>query len=273
MGKKAQLSEIRVSILQTDLLWHAPAENRTQLSQKLATLKGQTDLIVLPEMFTSGFTIEPDTVSHLEIGSPTLNWMTEQAKQLNAALCGSTVFQSGNGFTNRLWFVTPEQSVHHYDKVHLFRMGGENERYQAGNERCIVEYRGWKLLLTICYDLRFPVFCRNRQNEYDVMVCVANWPSARRLPWRTLLTARAIENQSYVVGVNRIGKDGRDWHYSGDSLAVDYFGRTVIDYPENTPFLETTLFSRNDLDTFRDKFPTWMDADDFTLSLNPSRSF
>ncbi|GAB2198352.1 amidohydrolase [Sessilibacter sp. MAH4] len=262
--------DLRVTLIQTDLVWHQPVLNRANLADKMAPLKGQTDLIVLPEMFTSGFTTEPDSLSLSALDStgsnPTLDWMQAQANELNAAICGSTVFDTGAGHTNRLWFVTPFKAPVYYDKVHLFRMGDEHKRYLPGDKRVCIEYLGWNILLTVCYDLRFPVFCRN-QNDYDLMLCVASWPKSRRLPWRSLLIARAIENLAYVVGVNRIGEDGKGWQYSGDSLAVDFKGQLMVDEPEDSSFEITQTLSKSDLLEFREKFPAWMDADLFELTL------
>jgi len=257
---------LRVSLIQTDLLWHQPAINRANLELKMAPLAGLSDLIVLPEMFTSGFTTEPDNVGESESSSPTLAWMLSQAKKLGAAITGSTVFRTDLGRTNRMWFVTADGDVSHYDKVHLFRMAGEHERYLPGNDRVCVNYQGWRLLLTVCYDLRFPVFCRSR-NDYDVMLCVASWPSPRRHAWRTLLQARAIENLSYVVGVNRVGIDGKGWHFSGDSLLVDFKGELLEDRAVDQEFVATHSLNYETLAQFRAEFPAWMDADDFDIRL------
>lgn len=260
---------LRVTPVQTDLHWHDPAANRAKLQAMLAPLQGQTDLIVLPEMFTSGFTGEPESFDNGN--TQTIDWLLAQAKALQAAITGSVAFAvDGNDktkppFVNRLLFATPEGDLHYYDKVHLFRMGDEHKRYQSGEQRVVIPYKGWRLLLTVCYDLRFPAFCRTRQ-DYDVMVCVANWPSARRHHWRTLLQARAIENQVYVVGVNRIGTDGRGWHYSGDSLVVDFLGENVIDQPDE--WVATAAFDYNALEAYRQRFPVWKDADTLSLELN-----
>lgn len=257
---------LRVTLVQTDLAWHAPQANRDELAGKMAELAGHTDLVVLPEMFTSGFTTEPDGVSETDTATPTLDWMKQQATKLNAAVTGSTVFSSEKGNTNRMWFVEPNGSATAYDKVHLFRMAGEHQRYLPGQERTVVTYRGWRILLTVCYDLRFPVFCRN-VNDYDLLLCVASWPSSRRHPWRSLLVARAIENLAYVAGVNRVGTDGKGWHYSGDSLLVDYQGELLQDQPQEHEFVTTTTLDYEKLVQFRQDFPAWMDADEFDLRL------
>lgn len=256
-------SSLKVTPVQTSLHWHNPEANRSLLSEKMAVLKGQTDLIVLPEMFTSGFTVRPEVS---EKNSKTVEWLLKQSKSLGAAIVGSVAVQadSKKPFVNRLLFVTPKGELFHYDKVHLFRMAGEHKRYQAGDQRCVIEYRGWRLLLTVCYDLRFPVFCRN-QNDYDIMLCVANWPEARRHHWRTLLTARAIENQAYVVGVNRVGVDGNDISYSGDSMVLDFMGDTLLD--QQGEWFATAMLDKQRLFEYRERFPVWKDADGFALCL------
>lgn len=259
------IQPLRVSLVQTDLIWHEPEKNRQMLGKKFDQLSGKTDLIVLPEMFTSGFTTEPDS-DITDSAAPTLAWMVEQANQLDAAICGSTVFNDGTSNTNRLWFVPPHGEPVHYDKVHLFRMADEHKRYAPGDQRKCVTYKGWKILLTVCYDLRFPVFCRNK-NDYDAMICIASWPESRRHPWRSLLMARAIENLSYVIGVNRVGEDGKGWRFSGDSMLINHRGETLIDQPTHQEFIETGVLDYNELHAFREKFPAWMDADDFDITL------
>lgn len=256
------MQNLRISLVQTHLDWQQPAANRARLTALLAPLAGQTDLIVLPEMFTTGFTMAPETVAEPMPG-PTLEWLAQQAQALGAAICGSAVIDD-DGYRNRLLFVTPEGEVHHYDKHHLFRMANEHEYYAAGQRRTLIEYRGWRLLPQICYDLRFPVWCRNR-DDYDLLLCVANWPSPRRHAWRTLLQARAIENQCYVVGVNRVGEDGKGLEYSGDSLLVDFKGQALLDGPEREPFIKTGQLNAEDLQQFRHNFPAWQDADRFRL--------
>ncbi|PSL09798.1 putative amidohydrolase [Marinobacterium halophilum] len=257
------MQNLRISLVQTHLDWQQPDANRERLTALLAPLEGQTDLIVLPEMFTTGFTMSPNEVAEPMQG-PTLAWMQAQARLLGAAICGSVVIEDA-GYRNRLLFVTPEGEVEYYDKHHLFRMANEHEYYAAGTRRSIIEYKGWRILPQVCYDLRFPVWCRNR-DDYDVLLCVANWPSPRRMPWRTLLLARAIENQCYVVGVNRVGEDGKGLEYSGDSLLVDFKGQALLDGPAREPFIKTGLLNGEDLKQFRHNFPVWQDADAFTLS-------
>ncbi len=253
---------IRTSLVQTHLDWQQPEANRQRLESLMAPLEGQTDLIVLPEMFTTGFTMAPEEVAEPMQG-PTLAWMQQQAGALGAAICGSLVVED-EGYRNRLLLVTPDAEVQFYDKRHLFRMGNEHQHYAAGDQRALFELKGWRILPQVCYDLRFPVWCRNR-DDYDLMLCVANWPAPRRNPWRTLLQARAIENQSYVIGVNRVGEDAMGLEYAGDSLLVDFKGDALLDGPAGEPFIKTGLLSADALHQFRQKFPAWQDADDFEL--------
>ncbi len=273
------LTQLRTTLVQTDLSWLDPVANRQMLEEKFLALKGKTDLIVLPEMFTSGFTIEPERMNDT---NGTVAWMQAQAKLLGAAITGSVAcdlsLQDANvsesaaenisdnnnpRFVNRMLFVTPQGDFFQYDKVHLFKMADEHKRYQAGNERCVITYKGWRILLTVCYDLRFPVFCRNK-NDYDLMLCVANWPSGRAHHWRSLLMARAIENQTYVVGVNRVGKDGNGLDYSGDSLAIDFLGELLVDKPNE--WVETLVFDQQALTAYRQRFRAWEDADEFVIN-------
>ena len=262
------MSDLRVSLVQTDLFWHQPEANRQALQKKLSPLKNQTDLIILPEMFTSGFTVYPEDFSERD---DTANWLLQQARELNAGVTGSIAVAVDNNiagsirYVNRLWFATPQGELFHYDKVHLFRMGDEHRRYQAGLQRKVLKFRHWRILLTICYDLRFPVFCRNQQ-DYDIMICVANWPEARASHWRTLLQARAIENQSYVLGVNRVGCDGQGLGYAGDSMVVGPKGQLLLDQPGE--WVQTVTLSLEALDDYRQHFPVWQDADTFDLHLN-----
>ena len=215
------MHNLRVSIIQGDTRWHDPAGNRDYYAGLIAPLHGTTDLVVLPETFTSGFSNE--AIGNAEtMEGPTVAWIREQAARLDAAVTGSVQLKTEAGVFNRMLFATPDGNLVHYDKRHLFSFAKENERYAAGHERVIVEWKGWNILLQVCYDLRFPVFSRNRFDagraglpDYDLALYVANWPSARAYPWKTLLRARAIENLCYVAGVNRVGSDG-----NGERLAI-----------------------------------------------------
>jgi predicted amidohydrolase len=262
------VTSLHVSLIQPDLVWLDPPANLDHLSQLLSEHLFNTDLIVLPEMFTSGFTQYPEPLlGHQD----TITWMQQQAKYYNAAVTGSiacevdaSATEASRRYVNRMLFVTPNGEITFYDKRHLFTMAGEHERYHAGNERCVVNYRGWRLLLTICYDLRFPVFCRNR-HDYDAMLCVANWPQVRRHPWRTLLQARAIENQAYVIGVNRVGTDGNGLRYNGDSMAVDFLGQPMVDGGQGGEQVLGATFNKEQLLAERASFPVLADADTFKL--------
>ncbi|MHA8079041.1 amidohydrolase [Aquirufa antheringensis] len=257
------MMNLRVSLVQTDLVWEDPAANCAQLEERLADLAGKTDVVVLPEMFATGFSMSP---TGAEIGrGPVLQWMQVQASRLGALMIGSLKVKQQNSFLNRLYAVHPDGSFVSYDKRHLFRMGAENEFYQAGDKQVIVSYKGWNLAVFICYDLRFPVWSRNVGMAYDAAIYVANWPAPRANAWRTLLQARAIENLAYVVGVNRVGTDANNLSYAGDSLLVDFKGGLQLDLQAKDQILTSEL-SAVDLADFRAKFPAHLDADLFSLS-------
>lgn len=257
------MANLRVSLVQTDLIWEDPSANCAQLEEKLAILVGHTDVIVLPEMFSTGFSM---STTGAEIGKgPALQWMQLQAQRTRAMILGSLKVKQQNSLYNRLYAVQPDGTYQVYDKRHLFRMGGEHEFSQPGDQHVVVSYLGWKIALFICYDLRFPVWSRNVAQSYDVAVYVANWPAPRANAWRTLLQARAIENLSYVIGVNRIGIDSNTLAYSGDSLLVDFKGGLQLDLGSKDQILTSELSSA-DLADFRTKFPAHLDADSFNLS-------
>jgi len=259
------LNKLRLSLVQTELHWEDVEQNIAMFTSLLAPLAGSTDLIILPEMFTTGFMMQPETQSE-PVEGPTLAWMKQQACALDSAICGSIAVEEEGRYFNRFYLVTPQAQVMSYNKRHLFRMGSEPDHYTAGDERNVFEYRGWRILPQVCYDLRFPVFMRNR-NDYDLAIFVANWPAARRRVWRTLLEARALENQCYVAGVNRIGQDGMNLDYTGDSMMIDYRGSVLMDHESNAGFVETTTITLDHLIQFKDKFPAWMDGDEFALQL------
>lgn len=257
------MSTLTVSLLQADLVWQDPAANRERFTQHLATLP-PTDVIVLPEMFTTGFSMKAAELAETMDG-PTVPWMQEMATLHGAAVCGSLIVRDGERWFNRFCWVTPDGAVVTYDKRHLFRMAGEHRDYHPGEARCIVEYAGVRILPLICYDLRFPVWSRN-VDGYELMLCVANWPTPRRHAWQTLLRARAIENQCYVVGVNRVGRDGNDVPYGGDSAVIDYLGQPLASLAEVEAHVTVTL-AMEPLQEFRERFPFHLDADAFTLGL------
>ena len=265
------MSDLRVSLVQTALHWEDPEANRTHFQPLIAPLAGQTDVVVLPEMFSTGFSMAPERLAEDPEGATTA-WMAQQAKQLDAVVTGSVITRDRKGYYNRLIWMQPDGTFSTYDKRHLFRFAGEDGHYQPGSDRLIVNWRGWRICPLVCYDLRFPVWSRNRplhgQGEapvYDALLYVANWPEARRHPWSALLVARAIENQCYVVGVNRIGADGNGIDHSGDSVALDPKGQPISTIEPGTERVETVSFSRSELERFRQKFPVSLDGDDFRL--------
>lgn len=251
--------------MQSMLHWEDAAANRAMFAERLAGLKGTTDLIVLPEMFTTAFSMRSAALAEAMDGT-TLVWMRDQAKRIDAAIYGSVIITEGGKYFNRGLLVTPEGQVSTYDKRHLFRFAGETEHYSAGKARVVVEWRGWRLLLQVCFDLRFPVFARNR-GDYDAILYVANWPEARRYPWSQLLIARAIENQCYVAGVNRVGMDGKGHHYSGDSVVIDPRGQVIGSVEPSVEGVATAVLDRAALADLREKFPVAKEADDFSLKL------
>jgi predicted amidohydrolase len=256
------MNQLRITPVQTLLHWESEEKNLQMLTLLLQGLKGKTDLVVLPEMFNSGFSMQPHNIAQPMNGT-TILWMQQQAKLLGAAICGSIAVIEDANFLNRFLFVRPNGVVESYDKRHCFRMSGEHEVYKAGKQRKIIQYLGWRILPQICYDLRFPVFSRNI-NDYDLMIYVANWPAVRCYPWRVLLQGRAVENLAYVVGVNRIGADGNGIEYRGDSLVLDYKGEVLVDHQSEAD-LRTQILDLDSLNHFKAKFPAWMDADNFSL--------
>ena len=251
----------KISLLQTALVWENPAENRRQLAAQMTVLEA-TDLVVLPEMFSTGFSMASARLAETMTG-PTVTWMREQAESLNAAVCGSLIISADGHCYNRFVWMPADGNVEYYDKKHLFRMSSEQQHYSSGTRRCVVQWKGFRLCLQVCYDLRFPVWSRN-QNDYDMLLYVANWPAPRRQHWRSLLQARSIENQCYVVGVNRLGTDGIDINYAGDSLLFDFNGEPLIDLLD-TPGSATVAVNLESLRRYRETFPAWLDADGFDL--------
>ncbi|GAB3100758.1 amidohydrolase [Aestuariicella hydrocarbonica] len=257
--------DLRVSIIQQSLVWQDPPANRARFGELILGQAGATDLIVLPEMFTAGFSMDSQKVAEPATGE-TLAWMKEMAQSTGAVITGSYAVAAKDGGLplNRLVWMRPDASYEIYDKRHLFRMAGEHKRYQAGEGRLTVELMGWRIRPLICYDLRFPVWCRN-QEDYDLLIFVANWPAARAYPWSQLLKARAIENLACVVGVNRVGEDGNGHAYSGDSVVLDAMGKPVVD-PGSKAGVFTVTLSAEALNSFREKFPAHLDADGFQLT-------
>jgi len=254
---------MHLTLLQPTLHWENPTANRAALEEVLFGLPEPTDLIVLPEMFTSGFTMNPAAVAE-PMNLTTFKWLRQMAAQTKAAITGSYVVQEGGRHYNRLLWMEPDGTFATYDKRHLFRMAGEEKVYSAGTQRIVRSWRGWNICPLICYDLRFPVWSRNVGLEYDLLIYVANWPAPRRHAWNTLLQARALENLCYVAGVNRVGADGNGHPYAGDSAVIDFKGQVQVSLGDQPGLIQTTL-SLDELRAFRERFPAHLDADTFTL--------
>ena len=261
--------DLRVSLVQASTAWHDAPANRELYGSLVRPLRGQTDLVVLPETFTSGFSNEAAGNAEAMDGE-SVAWLRALAADCGGGVTGSVVIAAEGRSYNRLLWMQPDGTCRHYDKRHLFRMADEHLRYGAGRERLLVELRGWRICPLVCYDLRFPVFSRNRWDEaagrfeYDLLLYVANWPAPRRHAWRTLLSARAIENLSYVVGVNRVGSDGNGIEYAGDSVAHDMLGRPLVEFGAQ-PQVATVTLAAGPLAAHRTRFPAQLDADRFTL--------
>jgi omega-amidase len=254
---------LNVALVQTSLIWENPKENRNRLSKKIASLSKKVDVIILPEMFTTGFTMTPQNVDNAE-GQKTVDWMLREAKSFGAAMVGSIPFFENGNFTNRLFFVEPNGAISKYDKRHTFTLAGEDQIYTAGKNHLIVDYKGFRINPMICYDLRFPVWARNTQ-DYDVLIYVANWPKPRITAWDTLLKARAIENMSYCIGVNRCGNDEAGYQYSGHSAVYDCLGEQQVFSVKET-ILYATL-NKAHITSTRNKLKFLEDSDGFSLKL------
>lgn len=255
---------LRVSLVQMDIVWEDKDVNLRKVQGILSELSGKTDLVVLPEMFSTGFSMNSHSLSE-PVDGTTVTSLKDWAKQYDLTICGSYIASENGQFFNRGFFIAPEKSCF-YDKRHLFRMGDEAKSFSAGNSHCIVEHKGFNICLLICYDLRFPVWARNIGNKYDLLIYVANWPQSRIRVWNTLLEARALENQSYVCGVNRVGIDGMKLVYDGQSSMIDFKGIKLSTLTDSIEKIETVEISKKALNLFRNKFPVWKDADDFTLN-------
>jgi predicted amidohydrolase len=251
---------VKVSIIQHDIVWGNPAENRLRLQQQIEAQPG-ADLYVLTEMWSTGFAINPEGVAERDEAS--LQWMKDMAVQMQAAIAGSLAIEQDGSFHNRLYFVKPDGEVEYYDKRHLFSYGGEDKYYSPGTERVVVEWKGVRFLLTVCYDLRFPVWMR-WSDDYDAILCVANWPTVRIDSWQTLLRARAIENQCYVVGVNRVGKDP-NCDYCGCSAIINPYGQTIAECEKDKECSMEAVFDMEKLNAYRAKFPALKEKDKFEI--------
>lgn len=254
---------MEVSVIQAPLFWEDPEANRNYFTAKIQEISWETHLVVLPEMFTTGFTMQPQDVAETMDGE-TVKWMKATAMRRNFAIMGSAVIRDGNDYCNRLLFVYPTGELEYYDKRHLFSLAGEHKVYKKGADRKIINYYGWRICMFICYDLRFPVFSRFRE-DYDLLIYVANWPQPRINAWDALLKARAIENMTYVIGVNRIGEDGNNHQYPGHSQVVDFLGNYMAG-PSQEEAIMTVKLNKDQMLESRSKFGFLGDRDAFTLT-------
>ncbi len=261
------MSQLKVAILQSDIIWENPKENREAYTKKIATIVPGTELVLLPEMFTSGFTMNAEEIAEGMEGE-TILWMKKMAITYNVAILGSMIIKvlenNRNTFKNRLLFVTPDGKIQFYDKRHTFTLAKENEVYERGYTKLIVSYKGWKICPLICYDLRFPVWARNREN-YDLLLYVANWPTPRISAWDTLLRARAIENMSYTIGVNRVGIDGNGHEYSGNSACYDPMGNCMVKNNKGEAVIMYVTLDKEKQNLARKKFHFLSDMDTFSI--------
>jgi omega-amidase len=264
------MSAITFTLVQTALHWEDKEANLAMLSQKIDAIKEPTQVVVLPEMFSTGFSMKPEGLAE-DINGPTLQWMQQTAARKRVILTGSIIIKENGAYYNRMIWMQPNGQYGYYDKRHRFAFAGEDEHYTAGSKRLITSVNGFKINLLVCYDLRFPVWARQQPAEgenfeYDILLYVANWPQRRSHAWKTLLQARAIENQSYVIGVNRVGDDGNNIYHSGDSMVVDPLGE-VLYHKADEEDLFTITIKKEDLGTVREKFQFWRDRDDFEILL------
>ncbi|MBW2603714.1 MAG: amidohydrolase [Deltaproteobacteria bacterium] len=253
------MQDLKVTLIQSELVWEDIASNLTGFDNKINAIEEETRLIVLPEMFSTGFTMNAADLAQDMKGSA-VKWIMEKSAEKNVDMVGSIIADDGGKFFNRLLWAKPNGEIFTYDKKHLFRMAGEEKIYSAGTKNITVELNGWRVRPFICYDLRFPAWTRNIADRFDAAIFIANWPERRAAHWKALLQARAIENQCYVIGVNRVGTDGNGLSYSGDSSIIDPWG-SVIFQKSNQPCTYTTLLSYDLLKKCREDFPVWMDAD------------
>jgi len=261
------MSSLLITTIQTSLHWENKEANLRMLEEKIKSIKEKTQIVVLPEMFSTGFSMNPQTLAE-SMNGPAMEWMKRVAAEKRLILTGSIIIEEVGNYYNRAVWMLPNGEFGFYDKRHLFAFAGEDNHYTAGKKRCIVSVNGWRLNLIVCYDLRFPVWARQQYNsegfEYDVLICVANWPQKRSHAWTTLLTARAIENQCYVVGVNRVGNDGNGIYHSGDSMVVDPLG-SVLYHGNESEETNTIELNKKGLTEVRERLPFWKEADGFDI--------
>ncbi len=255
-------SKLKVAIIQQDLVWQNATQNRLHLDKVFSKLEA-VDVILLPEMFTTGFSMTPKPIAETMQGK-TVTWMLTAAKRFNSAILGSLIIEENGAFYNRMLFIHPEGTIEMYDKRHAFALAGENEAYTSGVHKLIVDFKGWKICPLICYDLRFPVWSRNVE-AYDLLIYAANWPKPRINAWNTLLKARAIENMSYCIGVNRVGVDDNNNEYSGNSIAIDYLGNEMTAVCEAKEAVIYATLDKVKMQNVRAKLPFLKDKDSFTI--------
>lgn len=259
------MNNFRISIIQSEIILEDKEKNIKNYHSSISQLKGKSDLVVLPEMFATGFSMNATYLSETDTGK-TMQTILNWTRTFNLAISSSFLAKNKDGnLFNRGFFATPEERIYFSDKRHLFRMSEEIYLLNSGKNYTIIPYKNWNIRLIICYDLRFPVWIRNKNNEYDLLLCVANWPKARSNSWKILLKARAIENLCYTCGVNRIGYNGNNILYQGDSMLLDYKGEMLLKTRQNQKSILTTTLYKEKLQDFRNKFPAWKDADSFNL--------
>jgi len=257
------MENLRITMIQAALLWQDISGNLKNFQNKIELIEEPTDIIVLPEMFSTGFVTAPSGYAE-KMDGRAVEWMKKMAQDKNSLIIGSLIIEENSNYTNRLLAVFPDGSIEYYDKRHLFSLAGENKTFLAGTRKLIINCNSWRINTQICYDLRFPVWSRN-QDDYDVLIYVANWPASRSFHWKILLQARAIENQSYVLGVNRIGPDGNGTPHSGDSCGFDPFGKNICSIDSNEEKAETIILQKSLVDKVRNSFPFHADRDNFTI--------
>lgn len=262
------MQDIKIAIIQTELLWEDIPGNLLQFDQKISSIKETVDLIILPEMFNTAFSMNPAVCAEIT-GGTSMRWMKKKAEEKNCVIAGSLLTNENNKYYNRLIWMMPDGNYQYYDKKHLFRFAGEHEVFSSGNRKITASLKGWNIRPLVCYDLRFPVWSMNTfengKFEYDCLVYIANWPEKRRDAWMLLLIARAIDNQSYVIGVNRVGADGKGNSYTGDSMIIDPTGNILLQIPANEEAIEIITLSYSEMQSFRDLFRVSLDWEKFTI--------
>lgn len=257
------MEPLKVTIFQAYIFWENISRNLENLAERISALRESTDLILLPEMFNTGYTTNVSKCAE-QMGGPTMQWMYEIAQLYNCVVAGSLIIEEEGKYYNRFIWMKSNGTFVQYDKRHLFRMANEDEIFTRGNKRVIVELKGWKICPMICYDLRFPVWSRNLGGAYDLLIYVASWPDARISHWKSLIPARAIENQAFAIGVNRVGYDGKEQYYSGNSMCISPSGNVVYFKPENEDLYTFTIYPK-DLQEVKEKYPFIEDADHFSI--------